>query len=167
MSVCLSVRPYGEVSRHLPENALREWHEILHAGASWPPSELTALWSRSVDFRSFGAILTQWNGSNLGIPGISQIRHGGNGLKFCMLMYLDHLQNCLVYGYGLLIFLILALFWLSKTVLVKFVVSGHFLENAWREWPEILSADVSWPYSELISLWSWSDNFSHFGTILT
>ena len=32
-----------------------------------------------------------------------------------MLMYLDHIQNWLVYGQGLLIFLILALFWLSET----------------------------------------------------
>ena len=39
----------------------------------------------------------------------------GIGLKFYMLMYLDHLQNWLVYGRGLLIFLILALFWLSET----------------------------------------------------
>ena len=30
--------------------------------------------------------------------------HGGNSLKFCMLMYCDHLQNWLVHGYGLLIF---------------------------------------------------------------
>ena len=41
--------------------------------------------------------------------------HGGNGLKFCMLMYLDHLQNWWVLGYGLLTFVILALFWLSET----------------------------------------------------
>ena len=34
--------------------------------------------------------------------------HGGNGLKFCTLMYLDNLQNWLVYGHCLLIFLILA-----------------------------------------------------------
>ena len=46
-------------------------------------------------------------------------------------------------------------------------VSGHLPENAWREWPEILHADVSWPSSELISLWSWSVDFSNFGTILT
>ena len=38
----------------------------------------------------------------------------GNSLKFCTLMYLDHLQNWLVYGHGLLIFQILALFWLSE-----------------------------------------------------
>ena len=48
-------------------------------------------------------------------PGICRRAHGGNGLKFYMLMYLDHLQNWLVYGHGLLIFLILALFWLSET----------------------------------------------------
>ena len=34
---------------------------------------------------------------------------------------------------------------------VKFQVSGHLLENAWREWPAIWHADVSWPSSELIS----------------
>ena len=46
-------------------------------------------------------------------------------------------------------------------------VSGHLLENAWREWPEILHGDVSWPSSELISYWTLSVNFSNFGTILT
>ena len=46
-------------------------------------------------------------------------------------------------------------------------VSVHLPENAWREWPEILHADVSWPYSELISLWPWSVDFCNFGTILT
>ena len=60
-------------------------------------------------------------------PGICQRTHGGNDLKFYMLMYLDHLQNCLVYGCGLLNFLILALFDLVKWV--KFGVSGHFPEN--------------------------------------
>ena len=34
--------------------------------------------------------------------------HGGNDLKFCMLMYPDHLQNWLDYGHGLLIILLLA-----------------------------------------------------------
>ena len=48
-------------------------------------------------------------------PGICRRTHGGNSLKFCMLMYLDHLQNWLVYGHVLLIFVILALFWLSET----------------------------------------------------
>ena len=48
-------------------------------------------------------------------PGICRRTPQGNGLKFYMLMYLDHLQNWLVYGRGLMIFLILALFWLSET----------------------------------------------------
>ena len=48
-------------------------------------------------------------------PGICRRTHEGNGLKFNMLMYLDHLHNWLVYGRGLLIFVILALFWLSET----------------------------------------------------
>ena len=98
-SVRLSVRPSGEVSGHLPENTWREWPEILHADISGPSSELISLWPWSVDF------------SNLGFPGISWRTHGGNGLKFCTLMYLDHIKNWLVYGHGLLIFLILALFW--------------------------------------------------------
>ena len=48
-------------------------------------------------------------------PGICRRMHGGNSLKFYMLVYLDYLQNWLVYGHGLLIFLILVLFWLSET----------------------------------------------------
>ena len=57
-SVRLSVRPSREVSGHLPENAWREWPEILHAGVSWLSSELISLWPRSVDFCNFDAILT-------------------------------------------------------------------------------------------------------------
>ena len=48
-------------------------------------------------------------------PGICRRLHGGISLKFYMLMYLDHLQNWLVYGHGLVIFIILALFGLSET----------------------------------------------------
>ena len=93
------------VSGYFPENRWRKWPDILHADVSWPPSEPISLWPRSYDFSNFGTILTEWNGSNLGFPGISRRTHGGNGLKFCMLMYLDHLQNCVVQGHGLLIFL--------------------------------------------------------------
>ena len=91
--------------------------------------------------------------------------HGGNGLTFCMLMYLDHLQNWLVQGQGLLIFVILALFWLIEMGQIL-GVSGHFLENAWREWPDIWYAAVSWPPSDLIRLWLRSGDFSNFGAIL-
>ena len=50
---------------------------------------------------------------------------------------------------------------------VKFGVSSPLPKNTKMEWPEILHADVSWPPSELISLWSRSVDFSNFGTILT
>ena len=51
-----------------------------------------------------------------GFPGIFWKTYWVNGLKFCMLMYSDHLQNCLDYGYSFLIFKkILMLFWLSET----------------------------------------------------
>ena len=39
---------------------------------------------------------------------------------------------------------------------VKFSVSRYFPENAWREWLEILHADVSWAPSRLIRYWSCS-----------
>ena len=48
-------------------------------------------------------------------PGIFRRTHGGNGLKCCMLMYRGHLQNWSDYGNGLMIFLILSLFWLCET----------------------------------------------------
>ena len=41
--------------------------------------------------------------------------YGGNDLKYGVLLYPDHLQNWLDYGNGLVIFLILVLFWLSET----------------------------------------------------
>ena len=44
-----------------------------------------------------------------------RMEHGGNGLKYGMLLYPAHLQNWLDYVYGLVIFLILVLFWLSET----------------------------------------------------
>ena len=50
---------------------------------------------------------------------------------------------------------------------VKFLVSGHFSDNAWWEWAAILHADVSWPPLEPISLWSRFVHFSNFGGFLT
>ena len=111
----MSVPPSGEVSGHSPENAWRDWPEILHAGISWPLSEMISLWLWSVDLSNFGTILTEWNGSNLGFPGISRRTHEEYGLKFWTLMYLDHLQNWLFLGHGLFFFVILALFLLSET----------------------------------------------------
>ena len=47
-------------------------------------------------------------------PGTSRRTHGGNGLIFCMMVYLVYLQNWLDYGHGLLIFLLLASRWLNE-----------------------------------------------------
>ena len=46
---------------------------------------------------------------------ISQRTHGEKGLKFCMLMYPDHLQKWLDFGHGLLIFFLLPSLWLRET----------------------------------------------------
>ena len=48
-------------------------------------------------------------------PGICRRTHGGNGLKFYMLMYRELLQYWLDCGHGLVIFLFLVPFWLSET----------------------------------------------------
>ena len=97
LSIHPSVHPSGEIYGHLAENSWREWPKILHADVSWPLSELIRLWSRFVDFPSFGTTLTV------------------KRVKFWVSRhFLDHFQNWQVYGYGLLIFLILALFWLSE-----------------------------------------------------
>ena len=103
------------VSGHFPENAWREWPEILHADVSWPTSELVSLWSRSVDFQILALFWLSETGQIWGFRAFPAECMEGIGLKYCMLMYLDHLQNWLVYGHGLLIFQILALFWLSET----------------------------------------------------
>ena len=81
-----------------------------------------------------------------------------------MLLYPDHLQNWLDYGYDLVIFLILVLFDLVK--LIKFDVSRHFLENPFSKWPDVLHADVSWPLSEVNRLWLQFVDFSNFDAIL-
>ena len=96
-------------------------------------------------------------------PGICWITHRGNGLKFCMLMYLDHLQNWLDYGHGLSIFLFLVPLWLSEMGQIwgfRPFPGKHMEGIAWN-------ADVSWPPSEMFSLWSWSVDFLNYGAILT
>ena len=68
----------------------------------------------------------------VGFPGIYWRRHGGNGLKFCMLIYPDHPENWLDYGHSLLIFLRLASLWHSETG----QICGF--RAFWKEWPEML-----------------------------
>ena len=104
-------------SGHFLENTWREWPEIKHADVSWPPSEMKWLvYSHGLLIILILALFwLSWMDQIWGFASISQRTHGGNGLKFFMLIYLDYLQNWSVYGHGLLIFLILALFWLSET----------------------------------------------------
>ena len=120
------------VSGHSPKNAWRKWPEILQADVPWPPLELISLWPGSDDLSYFGTILTYWNGSNLGFPGISWRTHGGNGLKFCMLVYLDHLQNLLVHGHSLLIFSNFGTIWFSEMGQI-WGFRAFPGKNAWRE----------------------------------
>ena len=156
------------VTGHFPENAWREWPEMLHTDVSWPFTELSSSWSWSVDFSNFGTILTLWKGPNLGLPGISWGTHGGNGLKYGMLLYPDHLQNWLDYGNGLVIFLILVLFLLSETGQIWGfqAFSGKPVEEmAWNFvcWCILTTFSLS----ELIRLWLQFVDFSNFDPILT
>ena len=122
------------VSRHMPGNAWGEWPEFVHVAASWPPSDPITLWSRSVDFSNFGLILT-WiseSGQIGGLPGICRRTHGGNCLTVCMLLYPGHLQNWSGYGNILLMFLILALFWLvSNLVFPAILVMLFGFSSLW------------------------------------
>ena len=75
-------------------------------------------------------------------------------------MYLDHLQNWLVYGLGLLIFLILALFWLSET--------GQIW--GFRAFPEERTEQLAWNFDHLQNWLVYGLGlliFLNFGAILT
>ena len=67
----------------------------------------------------------------LGFGGILLRTHGRNDHKFGMLMYWNHLQGWLDFGHGLLIFLILAQFWLRAdtlrpTIFQSFIMTGYW-----------------------------------------
>ena len=89
-----------------------------------------------------------------------------NFLKFDMLTNFYHRQNWLDFG-RLLIFPIVASFWLSETGQICDIWSGHCIENTREEWPEIWHFAVFWLPSELIRFWSLSADFSHSSTIFT
>ena len=73
----------------------------------------------------------------------------GNGLKFCMLMYLDHLQNCLVYGHGLLIFSCdQAALWMVHSVRLSVCVSVCL----WRLFHYVPIIVSSWNFQELLPM---------------
>ena len=101
---------------------------------------------------------------NFGFPGIFWRKHVRNSLKFGKLMYPDHLHNLLDFGHCLLIFPILAAFWLCETG-----QNYGFWAFSWECMGEMAwnLTCWSWPPSELIRFWSWSVDFPHFGGIVT
>ena len=78
-----------------------------------------------------------------------------------MLMYPDHFRADKIW-----VICWFSSFWHHFDLVkqAKFATSGHFLENAMEEWPELWHADVSWPPSELIKFWSWSVDFPFFAS---
>ena len=101
-SGCPSVRPSLCSSVH-PSEAWNNLFSPVH-GSVGPSDQPWPFWGMSV----CPSVRLEW------FLGICRRMHGGNGLKFCMLMYPRHLQIWLDYGHGLLIFLLLASLWLSE-----------------------------------------------------
>ena len=75
---------------------------IQHTDISWTSWELVIFWSSFVDFPHFDFV----NQAKFAISGHFLQNTTGNGLKFGMLMYSDHLQYRLDFDHGMLIFLI-------------------------------------------------------------
>ena len=102
----LSVRP----SVRLSVGPSKAWNSLFWPahGSVGPPDQPWPFYGMTVRLSICPSVRLER------FPGICRGMHGGNGLKLYMLMCLDHLQNWLFYGHGLLIFLILALFWLSE-----------------------------------------------------
>ena len=142
------------ISGHFLKSAWREWPVILHSDTSWAPTELIRLRSWSAVFLFSESIWLSEMGQICGFQAFPGERMDGMVWYFtCSCLLTTFRTDYIMY------------FDLVKGV--KFGVSSHFLENAWREWPAILHTVVSWPHSEMISSWSQSVDFSNFGTILT
>ena len=109
---------------------LEEMALILHANVSWPTSKTIRLWSRSVSCFWSHFYLVKW--VKLVFFACFRRKHGGNRLKFCMLLFIDHRQKWLDYSDGLFIFFT---FWRYFDLVKRFNfgVFWHFLTKAWRE----------------------------------
>ena len=95
-SGCPSVRQYVRPSVHPSEG----WNTLFWPvhGSVGPPDQLWPFYGMSVRPSVCPSVRPER------FPGMCRRTHGGNSLKFYMLIYLDHLQNWLVYGHGLFIF---------------------------------------------------------------
>ena len=96
-SVCSSVRIGFQA---FPEERVGEWPETLHVDVSWQSSELR-LWSRSIDFFYLASLLLSETGQ-IWVYGHFLGNAWGNGLKFRLPIYGDHVQNWLDYNNGLI-----------------------------------------------------------------
>ena len=113
-------------------------------------------------------------GQILGFPGIFWITHGGNGLQFCTLMYLDHLHYWLVYGRGVVVFLICLWscsvdffkFWCYFN-LVEWVKLGLFLGFSWTHCGNGLQFCMLMYPDHLQNWLDYGHSLLIFGTILT
>ena len=106
---------FGGVSGHFLEKVWWEWPKILHAGESWPPSELIGLWLQSVDIINFGGFLLSEMGKICGFRVFSGEyfeERAWNFVRWCILSTL--IKNWLNSGCSLLIFLILVPCWLDE-----------------------------------------------------
>ena len=81
-------------------------------------------------------------------PGISRRTHGENSLNFVCWCIANTFRTGLIMVPVCWFSSFWCYFYLMKWVLL--VVSVHFPENTWREWPEILHADVYWPLPALL-----------------
>ena len=79
----------------------------------------------------------EWYGTSWAAAGIFWRDQARNGLKFGMLMYSDHLQNHFVFGHGLLVFLIVAPFWLSETDKIRVIKLNHSLTHLFTLTPVV------------------------------
>ena len=102
------------VSGHYPENTWREWPEILHSDVFDHFQNWLVYGFGLLIYRILAVFWLSETGQIWGFPAYPGERIGGNGMKYGMLLYPDHIQNWLDYGHSLLIFLILVLFWLSE-----------------------------------------------------
>ena len=142
------------------ENTREEWPQIWHVDIFWPPSEQISV--MDCWYFSFWHHFDFVKHVKFGVAGIFFRTHRRNGLKFDMLMHPDHLWNWLHLGHSLLVFLILAPFWLSETVKIWGFLRMQIrnsLKLGMLMYSDHLQNRLHFGYSLLI--------FPHFGAILT
>ena len=122
-----------------------------------------------------------------GFPGISWRTHGGNGLKYGMLLYPYHLQQCATFpidrgpdlgknwvGLGKLqpggpdgLWWFYVFYLMTALLVYRYTVGLWWIILTLDRWSMTSANTISHTASELIRLWFWSGDFSNFGAILT